>query len=355
MRPEHGCAAVGEQDLTERRDTGIIAVHRPVGGSVAPAVAEFSGSARRRVTSDVLIGAMLIVAASVPGPVGKAAGAADAASAVQAQAADDRADRRIVLITGSTDGLGREVARRLAATGAHIIVHGRNRERGLELVREIEAGGVGSAAFYAADFASLAEVRALGEAILRDYDRLDVLINNAGIWIPGSERRFSADGHELHFAVNYLAGYVLTRMLLPRLVASAPARIINVASAAQTPLDFDDVMLERSYNGGRAYAQSKLAQVLFTVDLARELAGSDVMVLALHPATLMDTRMVHEAGATPRSTVAEGAEAVINLVTSGDVASGQYFNGLRPARANAQAYDDAALEALRGLSAALTR
>jgi NAD(P)-dependent dehydrogenase (short-subunit alcohol dehydrogenase family) len=262
---------------------------------------------------------------------------------------------RVVLVTGSTDGLGREVARRLAADGAHVIVHGRNRERGEALVAEIEREGRGSASFYAADLADLAQVRALGEAILRDHDRLDVLVNNAGIWRAGAdERALSADGHELHFAVNYLAGVLLTRTLLPRLLESAPARVVNVASAAQNPIDFDDVMLERGYTGSRAYAQSKLAQVLFTRDLARELEGTGVSVVALHPATLMPTTMVQESGMAPRSTVEEGADAVMHLVTAPDIESGRYFDGMRPARANAQAYDDAALARLRRLSEELT-
>jgi NAD(P)-dependent dehydrogenase (short-subunit alcohol dehydrogenase family) len=151
----------------------------------------------------------------------------------------------VVLITGSTDGLGREVARRLAAAGHHVIIHGRNRDRGEALVAEIEAEGTGSARFFAADFASLNAVRGLADAVLRDYDRLDVLVNNAGIWSRGDDRRVSDDGHELQFAVNYLSGYLLTHRLLPLLRASAPSRIINVASAAQAPIDFDDVMLER--------------------------------------------------------------------------------------------------------------
>lgn len=264
-------------------------------------------------------------------------------------------DQQVVLVTGSTDGLGREVARRLAAGGAHVIVHGRNRERGDALVEEINAGGAGSARFYAADFGSIEEVRSLADAILRDYERLDVLVNNAGIWLNRSnERQLSADGHELHFAVNYLAGYALTRLLLPRLVDSAPARIVNVASAAQTPVDFDDPMMEDGYSGGRAYAQSKLAQVLFTVDLARELDGRDVIVTALHPATLMDTEMVREAGARARSTIDEGADAVMQLITASGIRSGDYYDGLERARANAQAYDEEARARLRRLSEELT-
>lgn len=190
--------------------------------------------------------------------------------------------------------------------------------------------------------------------MLRDYDRLDVLVNNAGFGSAPNERLLSGDGHELRFAVNYLSHYLLTRMLLPRIIESAPARIVNVASGAQTPIDFRDVMLTRDFSGSRAYAQSKLAQILFSVDLAQELEGTGVVVTALHPATYMDTEMVRRAGVEPRSSVAEGADAVMNLVTSPDIESGAYFNGLRPARANDQAYDEEARARLRRLSDELT-
>ena len=276
-----------------------------------------------------------------------------AASNARAQQRRVPEGRQVILVTGSTDGLGREVARRLAATGAHVIIHGRNRERGTALVQEIEREGKGSAAFYAADLASLAQVRELGASILRDYQRLDVLVNNAGIWIPQGDRQLSADGHELHFAVNYLAGYQLTRTLLPLLTKSAPARIVNVASVAQTPIDFTDVMLTRGYSGGRAYGQSKLAQIIFTVDLARELAGKNITVIALHPASLMNTTMVAGAGVQPRSTVAEGADAAMQAITAPGLESGTYFNGKRPTRANAQAYDEAAQRQLKEISAKL--
>ncbi len=259
-----------------------------------------------------------------------------------------------MLVTGSTDGLGREVARRLAATGAHVIIHGRNRERGAAVVEEIRREGKGSAAFYAADLASLAQVREIGASILRDYQRLDVLVNNAGIWFTQGPRQVSADGHEMHFAVNYLAGYLLTRTLLPLLQKSAPSRIVNVASVAQNPIDFTDVMLERNYSGGRAYGQSKLAQIIFTTDIARELTGKGVTVVALHPATLMNTSMVEKAGMPPRSTVAEGADAVMQAITMPGIESGTYFNGTRVTRANAQAYDEEARKQLRELSAKLT-
>ena len=257
-------------------------------------------------------------------------------------------------MTGSTNGLGREVALAMAARGAHVIVHGRNRERGLEVVERIGAAGAGSASFYAADLGSIAQVRALGRAILRDYERIDVLVNNAGIWLSrDNTRRLSADGHELSFAVNYLSHFLLTRMLLPIIPESPTSRIVNVSSGAQTPIDFDDPMMEDGYSGRRSYAQSKLAQILHTFDLAEELEGTGIRVNALHPATLMDTNMVLSAGVRPRSSVQEGLEAVMNLIVSEDLGSGQYFDGLRVSRANRQAYDEEARAELRRLSEAL--
>jgi NAD(P)-dependent dehydrogenase (short-subunit alcohol dehydrogenase family) len=164
----------------------------------------------------------------------------------------------------------------------------------------------------------------------------------------------SADGHELRFAVNYLSGFLLTRMLIPRLISGAPSRVINVSSLAQSPIDFADPMIEKGFTGGRAYGQSKLAQVFFTFDLAEELKEKHVLVYALHPATYMDTKMVMRAGVEPRTTVAEGAEAVMNLVTTPGLATGQYFVGKNPGRANAQAYDANARDKLKLLSLKLT-
>lgn len=264
---------------------------------------------------------------------------------------------KTALVTGSTDGVGRLVAKRLGEMGARVLVHGRNRDRGERVVAEIEAGG-GRAELLVADLAALAEVRALAEAVRQRTDRLDILINNAGIGTgrPGAPRETSADGHELRFAVNYLAGFLLTHLLLPLLKKSAPARIVNVASAGQQPIDFADVMLERGYSGARAYCQSKLAQIMFTFDLAEDLRGSGVTVNALHPATYMDTTMVRGAGVTPISTVEEGAEAILNLAASPALEgqSGLYFNGLREARADRQAYDAEARRRLKALSLQLT-
>ena len=264
-------------------------------------------------------------------------------------------DAPVALVTGSTGGLGREVALRLAADGHHVIVHGRDQARGDAVVAEINAGGKGSARFIAADLASLDHVRTLAETVLGEYRRLDVLVNNAGIWLENADgRQLSADGHELTFHVNYLSGFLLTRLLLPLIRESAPARIVQVSSVAQRPIDFEDVMLERGYDGSRAYAQSKLAQILFTVDLAEELAGTGVVAVAVHPATMMNTDMVLSRGAQARSTVEEGADAVMNAVRGTDVPSGSYFRGMEEAQANAQAYDADARERLRRLSYRLT-
>jgi NAD(P)-dependent dehydrogenase (short-subunit alcohol dehydrogenase family) len=262
--------------------------------------------------------------------------------------------QQVVLVTGSTGGLGQEVARRIASSGAHVIVHGRNRERGMALVEEIEREGSGSARFYAADFASFAQTRELAEAILRDYDRLDLLVNNAGFGSAPDERMVSEDGHEFRFQVNYLSGFMLTKMLMPRLLSSTPSRIVMVSSLAANAIDFDDVMIEKNFSGGRAYGQSKLAQVMMTFDLAEELEGTGVMINALHPAAYMPTGMVQRLGVTPRATLDEGATAVMQLVTSTEIEGGQYFIGLRPGRANAQAYDLEARAQLKSLSEDLT-
>ena len=264
---------------------------------------------------------------------------------------------RTALVTGATDGVGRVVAQRLAKEGWRVLMHGRNRERGEVLAREIEQAG-GSATFIAADLASLAEVRRLADEVLKSTDRLHLLINNAGIGTAGNApgRQTSADGHELRFAVNYLAGFLLARLLLPLLKASAPSRIVNVASAGQQAIDFSDVMLTRHYSGVAAYCQSKLAQIMFTIDLAHELEGSGVIANALHPSTYMNTTMVGQAGVSPMSRVEDGAEAILQLAVSPalDGRSGLYFNVMREARANGQAYDAEARASLRALSQKLT-
>jgi NAD(P)-dependent dehydrogenase (short-subunit alcohol dehydrogenase family) len=266
-------------------------------------------------------------------------------------------DRQTILITGSTDGLGLETARALLGRGATVLLHGRapqQIERALGPLRHRDR-----AHGFVADLSSLDEVRRLARDVSGEFERLDVLVNNAGIALGDGPRRESRDGFELTFAVNYLSHFVLTLELLPVLRRSAPARIVSVASVGQAAIDFDDVMLERSYDGFRAYAQSKLAQVMFTFELAERLRAAgeeDLSANALHPATLMDTKMVRRSFGRARTSVAEGVRALVHLVGDPEVEgeSGRYFDGLAESAADPQAYDEAARRRLWDLSARLT-
>jgi len=265
-------------------------------------------------------------------------------------------DEQVILVTGATDGLGRGVATQVASQGATVLLHGRDDARGAAAIDEIRAAtGNDKLRWYRADLASLDDVRALADQVLASEPRLDVLLNNAGIGgtLPGDGVRMtSADGYELRFQVNYLAPYLLTQLLLPLLERSAPARIVNVASAGQAPLDFDDVMLERRYDPWTAYQQSKLAQITFTFDLADELADKDVTVTTLHPGTFMPTKMVTHAGIAPATSLESGIAATTRLVVdpSLDGVTGRYFDGTRESRAHPQASDDKARRQLRDLS-----
>ncbi len=268
-------------------------------------------------------------------------------------------EEQAILVTGATDGLGRGVAAELARRGAAVLLHGRSAERGEKALAELRrATGSQRMRLYIADLSSLDEVRRLAEEIESDHERLDVLVNNAGI--IADERALSHDGHELTFAVNHLSHFLLTELLLPLLRRSAPARVVNVASIGQSPIDFDDVMLERGYDGFGAYAQSKLAQIMFSFGLAERLRaeGEDgVTVNALHPATLMDTKMVRQSFGRGRTSVEEGVEAVARLAVAEDVegVSGRYFDGLEESTADAQAHGADARERLWELSEELTR
>jgi NAD(P)-dependent dehydrogenase (short-subunit alcohol dehydrogenase family) len=265
---------------------------------------------------------------------------------------------KMVLITGSTDGVGRYVARRLAAEGARVLIHGRDAARAKALIDDIVKAGYRAPTFYQADLSSMAGTRELAAAVIRDHHRLDVFVSNAGIGSQndGPQRQESSDGYELRFAVNYLSGFLLAHLLLPLLKAAAPSRIVNVASLGQHPIDFDDVMITKGYSGSRAYAQSKLSQIMFTIDLAERLKDAGITVNALHPATYMNTTMVRAGGITPISTVEQGGAAILHLVEGDDVAgrSGLFFNGMNEARANPQAYDADARRRLRALSLELT-
>jgi NAD(P)-dependent dehydrogenase (short-subunit alcohol dehydrogenase family) len=265
-------------------------------------------------------------------------------------------EQQTILVTGATDGLGRGLASELASAGATLLIHGREETRGRQAIAELEAAtGNGKLHWLQADLSSLEEVRALARRVAAECERLDVLVNNAGIGttLPGEGRRMeSQDDYELRFAVNYLAGYLLTRMLLGQLAGSAPARVVNVSSAGQAPLDFGDVMLERHYDGVQAYCQSKLAQIMFTFDLAEELDGGTVAATCLHPATYMPTKMVRAAGVRPISTLDDGVQATLRLVADPQLAgvTGAYFNGTHLASPHPQALDRDARRQLRELS-----
>lgn len=267
----------------------------------------------------------------------------------------DSVEEQTVLITGSTDGLGKQVAKELAGKGATVLLHGRDAGRAEAAAHEIEEEtGNAKPGYYLADLSSLQEVGELAEKVRSEQDRLDVLINNAGVILP--ERKETEGGVELTFAVNHLSHFLLTRLLLPLLEESSPARIVNVASVGQSPIDFDDVMLENGYDPMRAYSQSKLAMIMDAFTLAEDLEGTSVTVNALHPATLMDTKMVREAFGRSQSSVEEGVRATLRLAISSDLrnTTGHYFEGESEARASRQAYDSSARERLKRVSEELT-
>lgn len=265
-----------------------------------------------------------------------------------------------VLITGATDGLGRALAGALAADGARLVLHGRDAARLEQAAGDIAARhATARPVTVLADLADLDQVRELARDVRQVTGRLDVLVSNAGIGSgrpAGRERAVSADGYELRFAVNYLAGFLLTLELLPLLRRSAPARIVNVASLGQHAIDFDDIMITRGYSGTRAYGQSKLAQIMSGFELAGRLPAAEVTVNSLHPATYMPTKMVLAEIGRPVDTLETGVAATRRLVSDPGLAgvTGRFYDRTREARASSQAYDRAARAALWQRSLELT-
>lgn len=263
-------------------------------------------------------------------------------------------DEQTILVTGATGGLGRALVHRAAGHGATVVAHGRDERRLRDLALEVEEATGTSIDTVAADLADLREVDRLADSVLDTYDRLDVLVNNAGVGfgVPGGPREVSADGIELRFAVNHLAAYRLAGRLAKLLEVSAPSRIVQVASAGQLALDPDDPLTEHGWDGVTAYRRAKLAQVMATYDLAADLVGTGVTVNALHPATFMDTAMVRDSGVSPTSSVEEGLEATWRLVADPDLegVSGRYFDGTREGTTDPQADDPAARAWVRALS-----
>jgi NAD(P)-dependent dehydrogenase (short-subunit alcohol dehydrogenase family) len=256
-------------------------------------------------------------------------------------------DTPTILVTGATDGLGRALADRLAADGARLILHGRPASRLDRVAAGIRDAHGTEPRTVLADLAELAQVRRLADDVRASTGELHVLVNNAGIGsgLPDLRtRQTSVDGHELRFAVNHLAGLLLTLELLPLLRASAPARVVNVASLGQHPLDFDDLMLERGYSGSRAYAQSKLAQIMTGFELAQRVPAGEVTVNSLHPGTYMPTKMVLAEIGTTVDSLDTGVAATRRLVADAGLAetTGTFFDRTREAAAHPQAYDERA-------------
>jgi retinol dehydrogenase 14 len=259
---------------------------------------------------------------------------------------------KIVLITGGTGGIGKATAIGLATMGARVGITGRDLARAEQAAADIRtASGNPAVDAFAADMTSQAEVRRLAAAVVNAYPRLDVLINNVGgFW---AHRHPTADGLERTFALNHLASFLLTNLLLDRLKASAPARVVTVSSGAQSMgrIDFDDLQGARNYSGQRAYNQSKLANVMFTNELARRLEGTGVTATAVHPGVVRTNfgaedqawffALISRAVRPLLKTPAQGAETPIYLASSPDMdgVTGQFFANRKPKTANRVAYN----------------
>ena len=272
---------------------------------------------------------------------------------------------KTVLITGGTGGIGKATALGLAARGARVAITGRDAERAARAAEEIREVASAPVEVFIADLSSQQEVRRLAGDVLQTLDRLDVLVNNVGgFW---NSRRLTVDGLEYTFALNHLAPFLLTNLLLERLKESAPARVVTVSSGAQAMgrMDFADLHAERSYSGQRAYNQSKLANVLFTYGLAARLAGTRVTANALHPGVVRTAFGAEDPGPlqgflTPlvqrwMKTPEQGAQTSLHLASAPELenVTGQYFANSTPKKSSKRSYSRADADRLWQLSAAL--
>jgi retinol dehydrogenase 14 len=258
----------------------------------------------------------------------------------------------VAVVTGATRGIGRPVAERLAALGARVVLPVRDPAQGERVAEAIQQRN-GLAEVVRADLSSIASVRSAADEIARRHPRIGLLINNAGVITR--RREVTADGLERQFAVNHLAPFLLTLRLLGALRAGAPARIVNVSSGAHSGqrLDFDDLMSERDYRRDRVYSRTKLANILFTHELAQRLEGSGVTANAVHPGVvatgLLSDYMGMPAGRRSfGSTPERGAEPIVYLAASPEVAdvSGRYFDRCTETRSSAASYDEEAARRL---------
>jgi NAD(P)-dependent dehydrogenase (short-subunit alcohol dehydrogenase family) len=272
---------------------------------------------------------------------------------------------KTVLVTGGTAGIGKATALGLATMGAHVAIVGRQRGRIEYTAAEIAAAGGGQVDAFVADLSSQAEVRRMAAEVLQRLPRIDVLVNNVGgYW---NTRQLTVDGLERTFALNHLAPFLLTNLLLDRLEHSAPARVVTVSSKAHAAgrMDFDDLQGERSYSGARAYSQSKLANILFTAELARRLQGTSVTVNALHPGVVRTSFGAEDPGRAQRmftpymrrfmKTPEEGAATSIYLSTAPELnqVTGRYFADKEPKRSSKRSYEEIAAAHLWQVSAEL--
>jgi NAD(P)-dependent dehydrogenase (short-subunit alcohol dehydrogenase family) len=272
---------------------------------------------------------------------------------------------RTVLVTGGTGGIGKATALGLARMGAHLAITGRDRERTEGAAGEIRAAGGGQVEVFVADLSAQSQVRRLADEVLQRCSRIDVLVNNVGgHW---NTRHVTADGLERTFALNHLAPFLLTNLLLDRLQQSAPARVVTVSSNAhaQGRIDFDDLQGERSWSGARAYSQSKLANVLFTYELARRLQGSFVTANALHPGVARTAFGAEDPAGVQRllvpfmrafmKTPAQGAATSIHLASAPDLeqVTSRYFANSKPKRSSERSHDEATAARLWQVSADL--
>jgi retinol dehydrogenase 14 len=272
---------------------------------------------------------------------------------------------KTVLITGGTAGIGKATALGLATMGAHVAITGRDPARTEAAAGEIHAAGGGQVDAFVADLSSQSEVRRLAGEVLQRLSRIDVLVNNAGgYW---NTRHITVDGLEHTFALNHLAPFLLTHLLLDRLTHSAPARVVTVSSHAHADgrIDFDDLQGERSYSGARAYNQSKLANVLFTYELARKLQGTSITANALHPGVVNTSFGADDPAGVQRllvpfmrpfmKTPAQGAATPIHLASEPDLeqVTGRYFANSKPKKSSQRSYDEATAARLWQVSADL--
>jgi len=268
-------------------------------------------------------------------------------------------EQQTVLITGATDGLGLKLAEMYAQRGATLLLHGRNEEKGKFILEKLKQNtGNKTLKYFNADFSSLQSVRDLGAAVQKEYQNIDTLINNAGLGSGKTDiRNSSTEGYELLFTVNYLAPFLLTHLLLPQLHQAVTSKVINVVSRSQREINFDDLMLEQNYSGRQAYAQSKLALIMFTFTLAGQSKDSKLRVNAVHPESLMNTKMVIEKYGSAETSVEAGADSIWHVATSPEVENltGAYFEKKELSKAAGQAYDLSARDQLYRISKQLVK